>query len=235
MASSASPQSIHEHADRIVESDARLVIKAYGVIHSTEDFMREFVRKVTLKFDRLDLAPALEIIVKELTMNAVKANFKKIFFAENNLDIHSANAYSAGMNRFLEIMSEDIFVDYGRKARAANMSVETSFDFDQSRIIIEVRNNVPMTTQEERRAREKMERALQYEDMGAFLMEQLDEAEGAGAGLALCMTTMRSVGLDPRLLTIASNEKLGTLARVEVPLLAGYVPIRQSWQPALAG
>ena len=66
-------EKIHRAAEQIIESESRLVIKAYGVIHSTEDFMRAFVRQVMQRFNRSDLAPAVEIVIKELTMNAVKA------------------------------------------------------------------------------------------------------------------------------------------------------------------
>jgi hypothetical protein len=228
------PPEIHRAADKIVQSDSKLVIRAYGVIHSTEDFMRSFIRKIMAKYDRLDLAPAVEIVVKELVMNAAKANFKKIFFAENNLNLDDANHYEQGMAQFREVIDENIFVNYGRKARQADLIVETSFDFDKDRLIIEIRNNVPMAAHEEKRAREKMQRGLECQDMVEFMMEHMDETEGSGAGLALCLTTMRSADIDPRLLTIATDST-GTVARVEVPLHAGYPPQRDRWQPALAG
>lgn len=229
------PRDIHEAADHILETDQKLVVRAFGVIHSTEDFIRSFVRKVTDKFGRADLAPALEIIVKELTMNAAKANFKRIFFTENGIDAKDPADYEAGLARFREVIDENIFVDYGRKARAAKLIVETSFDFNKDRIIIEVRNNSPMTPLEETRAREKLKRGYECSDMAEFLLEHMDETEGAGAGLALCVTTMRSANIDPRLLSLSTNFANETVARVEVPLHAGYAPARSRYQAQLAG
>lgn len=229
------PDNVHRAAERVIESESRLVVKAYGVIHSTEDFMRAFIKKVMLRFERPDLAPAVEIIIKELTMNAVKANFKKIFFAENNLEIENPEHYEQGMARFHEIMDENVFIDYGRKAREVQLSVETSFDFNKDRVIIEIRNNAPMADHEEKRARTKLEQGLKCNDLMEFMMNGLDETEGAGAGLVLCLTTMRSVGVDPRLLTLYSDLQTETVARVEIPLHEAHVPARAHWQPALAG
>lgn len=228
-------EKIRRAAEGLIETESRLVVRAYGVIHSTEDFMRDFVRKIMERFQRSDLSPAVEIIMKELTMNAVKANFKKIFFLENNLNMANSDHYTQGMARFGEIMDEHVFVNYGRKAREAQLSVETSFDFNKDRVIIEVRNNAPMAAHEELRARQKLEQGFNCEDLMEFFTEGLDESEGAGAGLVLCMTTMRSVGLDPRLLSVYTDLRTETVARVEIPLHPRYVPNRAHWQPALAG
>lgn len=228
-------EKIQRAAESVIETESRLMVRAYGVIHSTEDFMRDFVRKIMDRFERSDLAPAVEIIMKELTMNAVKANFKKIFFLENSLDMANADHYAQGMSRFGEIMDEHVFVNYGRKAREAQLSVETSFDFNKDRVIIEVRNNAPMAAHEEERARKKLEQGFNCEDLMEFFMDGLDESEGAGAGLVLCMTTMRSVGVDPRLLSVYTDLKTETIARVEIPLNTLYVSSRAHWQSKLAG
>lgn len=229
------PKDIRDAADHILETDQKLVVRAYGVIHSTEDFLRNFVRKVTEKFARADLAPVLEIVVKELMMNAAKANFKRIFFTENNIDANNHDDYRDGMQRFRDVIDENIFTTYGLKARDAKLTVEASFDFNQDRIVVEVRNNSPMTAIEEARVREKLKRGYECADMGEFLLEHMDETEGAGAGLALCVTAMRSAGLDPRLLSLATHAAKETVARVEVPFHAAYVPTRTRYQSQLAG
>ena len=93
----------------ITQLDSRLIIRAHDANHSLEDFLRQFVRELTAQFERPDLAPALEIILKELTTNAAKANFKKIFFAENGLLMEDPEQYEVGVLRFRQIFSEDMF------------------------------------------------------------------------------------------------------------------------------
>lgn len=225
----------NSHTDEIIEKDNQLVIRAFGVIRSTEDFMRAFVRKVMHKFGRVNLAPAIEIIVKELVTNAAKANFKKVFFAEHGIDEDNPEQYENGMARFRATFSQNMYLEYGVKARDAQLMVTTSFDFDPDRLIIEIRNNVPMTAAEERRAREKLRMAMECNDMGQFILENVDETEGAGLGLMLCITTLRSSDFDPRLLSISTDFKSQTVARVELPMHDDYVPARHKWEQTKAG
>ena len=165
-----------------IENGKKLFLRAYGMVRSTEDFIRTAIRRITARFNRADLAPAVEIILKELTMNAAKANFKKVFFLENGLNIDSPADYETGMSRFRDSMSETMFVDYGRKARAANLSVLISMDYDENRLVVEVRNNVPMSPDEERRAREKLRTAMASTDLTQLFVDNIDESEGRGVG-----------------------------------------------------
>ncbi|MBN8220081.1 MAG: hypothetical protein J0L53_04105 [Spirochaetes bacterium] len=225
---------ITEKQNHDIENGTKLFIKAYGMVRSTEDFLRTAVRKIMNRFGRTDLAPAVEIILKELTMNAAKANFKKVFFLENRLNIDNPVDYAEGMNQFRDTMSETMFFDYGRKARAANLNVIISMDYDQDRVVIEVRNNVPMSPDEERRAREKLRTAMASTDLTQLFVDNIDESEGAGLGLMLCLTTLRSSSIDPRMLSIATDFEKETVARVEIPLHGAYVPARARWQKSLA-
>ncbi|GAB4443142.1 MAG: hypothetical protein OHK0011_25500 [Turneriella sp.] len=218
-----------EAADEIIENENRLVVRAYGLTRSTEEFLRGYLRRVLEETGRPELAATLEIILKELTTNAAKANFKKIFFAENQLRIDDPDHYEQGIVRFRETFSEQAFREYRQKAQASELLVLIALDYDPDRVILEIRNNVPMTPEEEKRAREKLRLAMSYEDMGQFIMDNADETEGAGLGIMLCLTTMRSASIDPRLLSISTDFRTHTLARVEVPLHEGYTPARKRY------
>ncbi len=220
------PGADEEAADEIIENENRLVVRAYGLTRSTEDFLRSYLRRVLQETGRPELSATLEIILKELTTNAAKSNFKKIFFAENQLRIDDPEHYEQGVVRFRETFSEEIFIEYRQKAQASELLVLISVDYDPDRVILEIRNNVPMTPEEEKRAREKLRLAMTYEDMGQFIMDNADETEGAGLGIMLCLTTMRSSSIDPRLFSISTDFRTHTLARVEVPLHEGYTPSR---------
>jgi len=214
----------------VIREESRLIVKTHDANHSTEDFLRGFVREITEQFHRSDLAPVLEIILKELTMNAAKANFKKIFFAENGLLLEDPAQYEQGILRFRQIFSEDMFAQYGRKAREARLDVTTIFDFNVDRFVIEMRNNVPMSSTEERRVRDKLRSAMSCTHAGEFIMDNIDETEGAGLGLMLCIAALRSVSVNPRYLTIATDLSSHTVARLEIPLHSNYAPERTRWQ-----
>ncbi len=52
------------------------------------------------KIDRLFLTEVISTILKEILMNANKANAKRIYFLKKDLDIHNADHYSKGMKTF---------------------------------------------------------------------------------------------------------------------------------------
>jgi hypothetical protein len=156
-------------AGEVIREESRLILKTHDANHITEDFLRSFVRELTGRYNRLDLAPPLEIILKELTTNAAKANFKKIFFAENGLLMEDPVQYEEGIVKFRQIFSEDMFAEYALKAREARLDVTTIFDFDDDRFAIEIRNNVPMSSAEEKRVRDKLAIAMRCDNAGEFI------------------------------------------------------------------
>lgn len=219
----------------IICEDSRVMLRTHDASHAVEDYLRAFVRNLTEAYHRQDLAAALEIILKELTMNAAKANFKKIFFAENGLLMEDPEQYDQGVLKFRQIFSEDMFAEYGRKAQEARLDVTTTFDFNDDRFMIEICNNVPMSVAEERRVREKIKKAMDCDDAGKFIMENIDETEGAGLGLMLCIAALRSISVNPRYLVIATDHRNHTIARIVVPLNSDYLPERARWQAAAIG
>ncbi len=220
------PASIIAAAEKTLHAEDRLVVRAYGFIPVTEYFMRDFVKKVLTKFNRPELSPALTLIIKELTVNAAKANFKRILFIENNIDVNNPDDLERGMKLFREAITETMAVEYGRKAKTARLNVHTTFDFDSDRIIIEIRNNLAMTRVEETRVREKFAQAMNCTDIAEFMVQNVDETEGAGLGLILSLMALKSSDIDPHVLTISTNYENETIARVEIPLHDRYQPRR---------
>lgn len=213
-------------AEATIIDEKKLVVRAFGVIPPTEHFIRASVKEILKKFDRGDLAPAVTMIIKELTINAAKANFKKILFQENNINVHDPEDHERGMKMFRAAISEKMAMEYGLKARTASLNVTTSFDFDKDRLIIEIKNNLPMTVHEESRVRDKLRQAMECEDVAEYMMENVDETEGAGLGIILSLAALRTLGIDPHVLSIATNYEDMTVARLEIPLSANYTPAR---------
>lgn len=224
------PEAILRVADETLHSENRMVIKAYGFIPVTEYFMRDFVKKLMQKYGRPELSTPIAMIIKELTVNATKANFKRIIFNENKINLKDPADYERGMKIFREAISDRMSVEYGKKAKQAGLNIHASFDFDRDRVIIEIRNNLGMTREEEARVREKLREAMRCSDVAEFMMENIDETEGAGLGLVLSLMALKSSGIDPHLLTIKTDYETHTIARVEIPLHANYLPQRHRFQ-----
>jgi hypothetical protein len=134
-------------------AEDRLVMSApTDLFPVTEYFMRDFIKKVLAEVQQASSSHLRSgHDYQELTVNAAKANFKRILFIENNIDV-SPNPvdYERGMRLFREAISE---IDGSRiwqeSAKRASLNVHTTFDFDQDRLIVEIRNNLPMSRIEE--------------------------------------------------------------------------------------
>lgn len=221
------PDSIQAAADRAIDNGHRVMLRAYGVIPVTEIFIRDCVKKVLTRLKRTDLVPAVMMIVKELTVNAAKANFKRVMFQELRINPEDPADIERGMKKFRESISETMAFEYGFKARDARLQVVTTMDFDDDRVIIEVCNNLAMTREEETRVRTKLRQAMECEDIAEFIMENVDETEGAGLGIMLSLMALKSSEIDPHALTISTNFRNETIARVEIPLTENYQPSRR--------
>jgi len=56
-------------------------------------------------------------------------------------------------------------------------------------------------------------------------MDNMDNTEGAGLGIALIMILLKNEGIDPNLFRIITHPDR-TIARVEIPFSENYVSIR---------
>jgi hypothetical protein len=84
-------------------------------------------------------------------------------FQEHGLDMEKAEDYERGMQIFRASVSESMAHSYGIKSRDARLSVVTKIFFGADRMVIEVRNNLPMSKDEDRRVRLKMKQAMECE------------------------------------------------------------------------
>lgn len=153
----------------------------------------------------------LDYCLSEILFNAIKANIKRIYFKEKNLDINNADDYDEGMKTFRkDTLSNRSY--YFRRLREEKLYVKFSMKATKDSLIIEVRNNSLITTFEEERVKEKISHfhKITPED---FATGFLDETEGAGLGINSIMLTLRSFGLpgDNYKLFTSGNETVARL------------------------
>ncbi|HNM05819.1 MAG TPA: histidine kinase, partial [Leptospiraceae bacterium] len=96
---------------------------------------------------------------------------------------------------------------------------------------IECVNNTPILPAEEKRLREKMKKSMAYDSIAEFYMDNMDNTEGAGLGIAMTMILLKNEGIDPNLFRIVTKPDK-TLARIEVPFTSDYVTFRDKGKKA---
>lgn len=207
------------------ENGKILSLKTYRVSKPVEENIQRAIETILDRITYTTLVPTLYTIIKELAINACKANQKRIFFEERGLDISNSDHYSKGVLEYKQSFSESMAKEYGAKAKKKGYYCLINFYHSPDGLTVEVTNNTPIAREEEKILREKLERGMEYDDIAQFYLDNADNAEGAGLGLALILIMLKGEGIDPNLFRIIMGEST-TTARIEIPLTPKFTSKR---------
>lgn len=180
--------------------------------------VEENFQKVLLIFlkecEQEHLFNCLSYCTLELLANANKANAKRVYFKEQNLNIDNENDYSSGMANFKAALS-------GNKIHYMN-ELETSvlqinlFLSNEGVITVKVSNNTQITPIEYKRIQDKISMARKYKSMEDALT-CVDQTEGSGLGLIIIVLMLKELGLDSSHLKFEINEN-ETVVTIDIPI-----------------
>ncbi len=166
----------------------------------------------------------LSYCIHELTGNAKKANTKRLFFREKNLEIGSEKDYSAGMAEFKHEMLErvDHYLD---RLRAENLYVKFQFRKIKNGVRISVRNNTELTAVEQSRIKEKLAIAERYSCLADAYSTTEDGAEGAGLGIVMMLFMLKNLGFGTDAFNVrtAQGETIATLTLITPRVIEGGI------------
>lgn len=149
----------------------------------------------------------------ELLDNGSKANAKRIFFQEHNLDINNEEDYKNGMKTFKETLVENTLY-YQEKLRAGELRVHLLLTANDV-ISVTVSNNTKITDSEYARILEKIEKTKVYNSM-AEAISDIDQTEGSGLGIITVLVMLKKLGLDAKHLKFDTSDN-ETVATIEIP------------------
>lgn len=218
-------QELENELPQKIQSTDRITVRSSRMSTQFETFLLKIITEILNHLDQTKFIDMLYTITKELAINGVKANQKRVFFEDEGLDILNSEDYKIGLENYKKKFSEKMADEYGKRCLARGVFTSISFYYCQDGLTVEVKNNTPVIKDEEIRMREKMKKAMGYNDIAEFYMDNMDNTEGAGLGIALIMILMKNDGVDPNLFRIITNEN-NTVARVEIPFSDNYVSIR---------
>ncbi|HPG49863.1 MAG TPA: hypothetical protein PLA65_10705 [Spirochaetota bacterium] len=167
------------------------------------------------------LAPVYTSI-KELMINAIKANYKNIYFEGYNpkIDTEQTIDYETALRLFqLEITRENA-VSLEEFARASNYRTEIEVWTIEKVLHVMVTNPVKMTETELANVKRKLMDAEKCRDLADYFLNNMDDPyrEGAGLGLILIMMMLKSLRAPKDSLVITSGEDR-TSAYLKIPLI----------------
>jgi putative nucleotidyltransferase with HDIG domain len=206
---------------RAANNSIALNILTYTLPHDIEVYMEEVLDVFLGELGQKKLKDYLVYCLRELAVNAKKANTKRVYFESRGLDINDASQYEEGMSGFKQDTMDNIAY-YLQKQKEKGYYIKIIFQSKGSNIVLEVRNNVEITKKEYVRIHDKLARSRKYTSLEEALQQVLDPSEGAGLGLVILVLMLKKIGLDEECFDIWA-ESGETVARITVPVAAAHV------------
>lgn len=165
--------------------------------------LNSIIARLLSNLDRIFLLNSLVTVIREVVVNAQKANAKRIFFKINNLDIKNPVDYKKGMMSFKDSVIGE-FDGFQDKITNSDYYIKISFGLQGDNLFIKVTNNSSIMPEELQRIKLRIEKAIHYSDFSDAYNEIEDDTEGAGLGIVLTILFLKNMGIDPRLFNIES-------------------------------
>lgn len=205
-----------EKVKTAIRTGIPISITTYTLPHDMEMYMGEILSLFLTELNQTHMIQYLTYSLNELVVNAKKANTKRIYFKEKNLNIFDLNDYNKGMKTFKNDTLNNINY-YLKLQKDAGLYVRLILQVKNNNIKIEVRNNSKITPFEKERIQQKLEQAQQYESIQDALTTVLDDSEGAGLGLVILILMLEKIGMTKENFQTITNDT-ETITRITLPL-----------------
>ena len=204
-----------EQIKRAARNSIPLSIKSYTLPHETEQYLEQVLGVFMEEFGQKQIADRIAYCLKELAVNAKKANTKRVYFKERALDIGSAPDYEEGMKDFKQATLSNI-QKYLVMQKEEGLYIKIVFHSHGRTFTVSVHNNVKISRKEQMRVYDRIARSRAFETMEEALSTVLDDSEGAGLGIVILVLMLKKIGLDEDAFDI-DVEGEETVARITIP------------------
>lgn len=193
-----------------------LTFRLTSLPHESHALLDRILEAYLLELGQELILEPLGYCVKELIINAQKANTKRLFFEEKGLDINSETDYERGMETFRAECAERLehWLDL-LKQRGQYIGV--TFHATRGSLAISVRNGAVLTHREQVRIFDRITRARAYHSFVEALAQPIDTAEGAGLGIMILLQFLKRMGLGEEAFGIESRGG-HTVAELRIPM-----------------
>ncbi len=155
--------------------------------------------------------------LKEIVINAKKANIKRVFFRMNGLDINNNAQYNKGMKGFKEKIMPHL-EDYTNTLVKENLWIVVRYKVVRDHLFLEVLNNTPILKDELFNARNKIKQAMIFNSLDEAFSVVDDNLEGAGLGMIILILSLKKMGLSEKNFYIGLTDNNETYVRLKIPL-----------------
>lgn len=209
------PQVNVEQVKRAAHNSIPLTFKTFTLPHETEEYLDEVLNLFLSELGFPEIKDQLSYCLRELAVNAKKANTKRAYFKEKGLDLNNPQHYAEGMKNFKEDTLENI-QHYLQKQKELGLYLKVIYHTREKTFSISVRNNVEMTKIEQIRIFDRIARSRAFTSMEEAFATVLDQTEGAGLGIVILILMLKKIGLDEDSFSIDVEDK-ETVATLNIP------------------
>ena len=189
------PQIDQEQIKRAAHNATPLTFKTFTLPHETEEYLEEVLTSLLVELGNAEIKDQLAYCLRELAVNAKKANTKRAYFQEKGLNLNDSADYALGMKTFKEDTLENI-QHYLQKQKDQGLYIKVLFHARERNFTISVRNNVEITKTEQIRIFDRIARSRAFSSMEEAFATVLDTSEGAGLGIVILILMLKKIGLD---------------------------------------
>jgi len=204
-----------EQVKRAASTSVPLSFKTFTLPHETEEYLEEVLTLFLEQLGFPQIKDQLAYCLRELAVNAKKANTKRAYFQEKQLDLNNPADYAKGMSTFKEDTLENI-QHYLQRQKEMGLYIKIVFHTRGRTFSLGVRNNVEITKIEQIRIFDRIARSRAFTSMEEAFATVLDNTEGAGLGIVILMLMLKKIGLDEESFTI-DVEDGETVAALHIP------------------
>jgi hypothetical protein len=190
---------------KAIDDDKVISFKTYKYLTPERYLVDRILERYLKDTENMDLKNKISYCIHEIAVNSKKANTKRVFFKERNLDINNPADYEAGMKDFKDKTLKEID-HYIKIQQELDLHVRFHFRKRGNILTIEVINNVPLNSFERERIQDKIKKAAKIQNMAEAYIDICDYVEGSGLGIVMTILMLRSIGLSDNDFSIVSDD-----------------------------
>ena len=212
-------------------NEENLHFNAYAVNDGTQEKIKEELLRILDHFGCGELLLPIFSCINELLVNAVKANYKNLYF-ENYAPRNKAMSiipYDKALALFRLEMQHDGAEHLAELAREKGINASLDLHIDKGVLYITVINSSPMTDIETRNVLIKMRAVATNQEIAQYYTVNGEDPfnEGAGLGIIFIGMMLRNLGLSSESLSVTSDG-VSTTASLSIPLTQETLSIYRS-------
>jgi hypothetical protein len=218
-----------ESVKTFIRDGSTIEIPLHSLNESTQKLIYSSVLELLTFYNKENLFAAVYTALFESAMNAVKANAKKAFFKQKELNVYDEFDYNSGTKLFKKQVNNNNLPLYCEMAREQGLYIKIIFTHSMDGLKIELLNNSQLFREEEKRIRAKLALGQKYVSIVEFHQENSDTSEGEGLGLVVSLLMLKEEGIPTSDFRIGCKNGI-TKTRIEIPFTTNYISERQKYK-----